>query len=313
MAHNNTHRRILASQDHNPKTSISMDPTLKKQPKPTPFTSKSALQLSCLDSSLSTNKHSTTFEESDAHVLRFLKSPNNIATDNNNNNTSNHKILKSNSKDSSGHSSNSLNNHLKPKSWTSSSVLDSSCTPLTKSKSQHGNSTMVKVKKVPHSKGNKEFNKEVDVKRGCVNLSKSQEIERFKEFDEIKKQSLLALPLKNVGRRKSFCSSKIELGDFFSCSGVKVVSVDMPPFMQIHAVNCARKTHDSLEKFTSKALAFTLKKEFDEVYGPAWHCIVGTSFGSFVTHSVGGFMYFSMDHKLHVLLFKTTVQKAESS
>lgn len=52
-------------------------------------------------------------------------------------------------------------------------------------------------------------------------------------------------------------------------------------------------------------------QEFDGVYGPAWHCIVGTSFGSFVTHSVGGFLYFSMDHKLYILLFKTTVQKAE--
>ncbi|WCJ44237.1 Dynein light chain type 1 family protein [Euphorbia peplus] len=80
---------------------------------------------------------------------------------------------------------------------------------------------------------------------------------------------------------------------------------------QIHAVDFARKTHDSLEKFTSKTLALTLKKEFDGVYGPAWHCIVGTSFGSFVTHSVGGFLYFSMDQKMYVLLFKTTVQRAE--
>nr|XP_018630589.1 dynein light chain, cytoplasmic-like [Nicotiana tomentosiformis] len=87
----------------------------------------------------------------------------------------------------------------------------------------------------------------------------------------------------------------------------------MPLFMQIHDVNCARKTHDSLEKFTSKALALTLKKEFDGVYGTAWHCIVGTSFGSFVTNSVGGFIYFSVDHKLYVLLFKTSVQIAESS
>lgn len=52
-------------------------------------------------------------------------------------------------------------------------------------------------------------------------------------------------------------------------------------------------------------------QEFDGVYGPAWHCIVGTSFGSFVTHSVGGFMYFSMDKKLYILLFKTTVQRAD--
>ncbi|GAB4845567.1 hypothetical protein Ancab_038972 [Ancistrocladus abbreviatus] len=113
------------------------------------------------------------------------------------------------------------------------------------------------------------------------------------------------------GRRRSFGDIQIELADFFVTNGVKVVSADMPPFMQIHAVSCARKTRDSLEKFTSKALAFSLKKEFDGVYGPAWHCIVGTSFGSFVTHSVGGFLYFSMDQKLHILLFKTTVQRVD--
>ncbi|GAA0166658.1 hypothetical protein LIER_21766 [Lithospermum erythrorhizon] len=55
----------------------------------------------------------------------------------------------------------------------------------------------------------------------------------------------------------------------------------MPPFMQIHAVNCARKTHDSLEKFTARTLACTLKREFDGVYGPAWHCIVGDQFWLF--------------------------------
>ncbi|KAL1566255.1 hypothetical protein AAHA92_01887 [Salvia divinorum] len=113
------------------------------------------------------------------------------------------------------------------------------------------------------------------------------------------------------GRRKSFCTSQAELADFLSRSGVKVVAADMPPLMQIHAVNCARKAHDSMEKFTSKTLAFTLKKEFDGLYGPAWHCIVGTSFGSFVTHSVGGFMYFSMDQKLYILLFKTAVHRGE--
>lgn len=112
------------------------------------------------------------------------------------------------------------------------------------------------------------------------------------------------------GRRRSFCGSQTDLRDVFAINGAKMVSVDMPPFMQIHAVNCARKALDSMEKFTSKTLALSLKKEFDGVYGPAWHCIVGTSFGSFVTHSVGGFLYFSMDQKLYILLFKTAVQKA---
>lgn len=113
------------------------------------------------------------------------------------------------------------------------------------------------------------------------------------------------------GRRKSLCGSMIDLGDFFAINGAKMVSADMPPFMQIHAVDCARKAFDSMEKFTSKTLALSLKKEFDGVYGPAWHCIVGTSFGSFVTHSVGGFLYFSMDQKLYILIFKTAVQKAD--
>lgn len=48
-------------------------------------------------------------------------------------------------------------------------------------------------------------------------------------------------------------------------------------------------------------------QEFDSSYGPAWHCIVGTSFGSYVTHSLGGFLYFSID-KVYILLFKTAVE-----
>ncbi|KAF4376102.1 hypothetical protein CsatB_017835 [Cannabis sativa] len=113
------------------------------------------------------------------------------------------------------------------------------------------------------------------------------------------------------GRRRSLCETHVELAAVFASNGVKVVSADMPPFMQIHAVEFARKAHDSLEKFTSRTLASALKKEFDGVYGPAWHCIVGSSFGSFVTHSVGGFLYFSMDQKLYILLFKTAVQRAD--
>ncbi|KAI8023744.1 Dynein light chain 1, cytoplasmic [Camellia lanceoleosa] len=78
--------------------------------------------------------------------------------------------------------------------------------------------------------------------------------------------------------------------------------------MQVQAFRCAR-TYDSLEKFSSKHIAYNLKKELDEVYGPAWHCIVGSSFGSYVTHSTGYFLYFSME-KFHILIFKTKVRRA---
>lgn len=60
--------------------------------------------------------------------------------------------------------------------------------------------------------------------------------------------------------RRSLCGVQVELGDVFASSAVKVVSVDMPPFMQIHAVDSARKAYDSLEKFSCKSLALTLKK-----------------------------------------------------
>lgn len=88
----------------------------------------------------------------------------------------------------------------------------------------------------------------------------------------------------------------------------KVKAADMPSEMQVHAFRCARMAYDSQsDSFSSRQLAFAIKKEFDKAYGPAWHCIVGTNFGSFVTHTVGGFLYFSMD-KISILLFKTAVE-----
>lgn len=54
-------------------------------------------------------------------------------------------------------------------------------------------------------------------------------------------------------------------------------------------------------------IALVCLQEFDTTYGPAWHCIVGTSFGSYVTHSLGGFLYFSVD-KAYILLFRTAVE-----
>ncbi|KAL0843374.1 hypothetical protein Bca101_016619 [Brassica carinata] len=41
---------------------------------------------------------------------------------------------------------------------------------------------------------------------------------------------------------------------------VRILAADMPGFMQAHAFRCARTTLDSLEKFSSKHMAFNLKK-----------------------------------------------------
>ncbi|XP_021909951.1 dynein light chain 1, cytoplasmic [Carica papaya] len=92
---------------------------------------------------------------------------------------------------------------------------------------------------------------------------------------------------------------------------VRVRASDMPLALQNRAFKCAREQLDSMTgKLDSKRLALALKKEFDSSCGPAWHCIVGTSFGSYVTHSLGGFLYFSID-KVYILLFKTAVEPME--
>ncbi|XP_043698623.1 uncharacterized protein LOC122649505 [Telopea speciosissima] len=119
-----------------------------------------------------------------------------------------------------------------------------------------------------------------------------------------------AVAVKLEESRKSVSHVETNLSSVTSFLQVKVLATDMPGYMQVHAFRCARRTYDSLEKFSTKHMAYNIKKEFDRVYGPAWHCIVGSSFGSFVTHSTGCFLYFSME-KIFVLVFKTKVQKAQ--
>lgn len=93
---------------------------------------------------------------------------------------------------------------------------------------------------------------------------------------------------------------------------VRVRAADMPLALQRRAIWIAREVVLSTPRLESKRLALALKKEFDTTYGPAWHCIVGTSFGSYVTHSLGGFLYFSVD-KAYILLFRTAVEPLSHS
>ncbi|KVI05427.1 dynein light chain 1, cytoplasmic [Cynara cardunculus var. scolymus] len=116
-------------------------------------------------------------------------------------------------------------------------------------------------------------------------------------------------------RRSRFLSNLIQrkkAADQQNQVNIRVRASDMAIAMQNKAFKSAADHLHSMppanvKKIDSKRLALALKKEFDGLYGPAWHCIVGTSFGSYVTHSSGGFVYFSID-KVHVLLFKTTVE-----
>ncbi|KAI4390132.1 hypothetical protein MLD38_002276 [Melastoma candidum] len=113
----------------------------------------------------------------------------------------------------------------------------------------------------------------------------------------------------DVAEMKRCPSQELRLAAAAIRFDVRLRSSDMPVHMQEHALRCTRSfVNSSPERRPNNTLlARSLKKEFDSLYGPAWHCVVGTSFGSFITHSLGGFVYFSAD-SLSVLLFKTEVR-----
>ncbi|MFH4978100.1 hypothetical protein AB6A40_004809 [Gnathostoma spinigerum] len=52
-------------------------------------------------------------------------------------------------------------------------------------------------------------------------------------------------------------------------------------------------------------IARVLKEKFDEAYGPSWNCIVGNSFGSYISHRTNNFIHFYIDN-IAVLLYKSS-------
>jgi dynein light chain LC8-type len=91
--------------------------------------------------------------------------------------------------------------------------------------------------------------------------------------------------------------------DTMSAQGnITIKSVDMSPEMQEIAGEVARK---AVGQFTvERDIASYIKKEFDQRYGQTWHCIVGTSFGSYVTHETKHFIYFNLP-PFAILLWKS--------
>ncbi|KAI5662579.1 hypothetical protein M9H77_21902 [Catharanthus roseus] len=127
--------------------------------------------------------------------------------------------------------------------------------------------------------------------------------------------SLPAAPKVNNDHPNSLSREELKLAAVSISLNVRLRSADMPISMLERAFRFARSIVDTPTTTASSAdsqpptptlLARSLKKEFDRIYGPAWHCVVGKSFGSFVTHSKGGFVYFSLD-SFSFLLFKTEV------
>jgi hypothetical protein len=269
MAHSTNHRRILASSldfdspiNHHP-SSTSMDPTLKskRHPKPTnpdPIVPSSELLfMSKSGLNLKTTQKPT----------KHLPSP----------------------------PPNCIDIHLQAKAMTVSADFDACRFSSIKPKHQQPKKKVIGTKvveklesKTATAKGD-ESSKDQRVKKlsskDQQQLDNRKKAEEFAGVNETKSKEVVTSTVKDkkevkahhdllewndmnksmpsvslTGRRRSFCGSQVELTDFLASNGAKIVSVDMPPFMQIHAIRCARNTCDSLEKFTSRTLASTLKK-----------------------------------------------------
>lgn len=83
---------------------------------------------------------------------------------------------------------------------------------------------------------------------------------------------------------------------------ITVKALDMAPEVKDDAVQVAKEA--LAEHKLERDIAKHIKQSFDKRYSPTWHCIVGKSFGSFVTHETNNFIYFYIDD-IAFLLWKS--------
>ena len=68
-----------------------------------------------------------------------------------------------------------------------------------------------------------------------------------------------------------------------------VKNADMNPEMQQHAVDCVAFAFS--QKRVLDDIAEIIKTEFDTMYLPTWHCVVGRGMGTYVTHQAKSFIF----------------------
>merc|ERR1711971_554140 len=83
-----------------------------------------------------------------------------------------------------------------------------------------------------------------------------------------------------------------------------VKTVDMNEEMEKFAIDTAATALTEAGCIIEKDQAAYIKREFDKTYGPTWHCILGTNFGSHVVHATKHFIYFYLG-PVAILIFKS--------
>lgn len=92
-----------------------------------------------------------------------------------------------------------------------------------------------------------------------------------------------------------------ELIEPMSAWPVYIKDADMSGKMQQEAMHCASQAFERYDK--EKNIAAYIKREFDQKFGPTWHCIVGRDFGSHVSPETKHFIYLYI-RRVTILLFR---------
>ncbi len=77
--------------------------------------------------------------------------------------------------------------------------------------------------------------------------------------------------------------------------------------MQQHAVDCISFAFN--QRRVLDDIAEIIKTEFDTMYLPTWHCVVGRGLGSYVTHESKSFIFIYWG-EVGVLLWRTENQSS---
>lgn len=87
---------------------------------------------------------------------------------------------------------------------------------------------------------------------------------------------------------------------------VHIYAEDMAEDMSKSAIDISQ---EAFQLTITKGQVFStiagyIRTAFDKAYGRGWNCVVGRSFGAFVTHEIKTYIYFTVVPGVYILLWK---------
>eukprot|EP00644_Phytophthora_capsici_P015058 jgi/Phyca11/127702/e_gw1.71.24.1 len=82
-----------------------------------------------------------------------------------------------------------------------------------------------------------------------------------------------------------------------------VFAEDMTDAMLEKALSTARDAFQLQKTFST--IAEFVRRNMEKEYGRGWNCVVGSSFGAYVTHEIKTYVYFSVAAGVSVLVWRT--------